>query len=54
MGRMVASDAQKVEGDVTNNACEYKGLLLLLNYMVAQRWFHKKILVVMDAQLVVQ
>ena len=46
---LVASKAEAIEIDVTNNVCEYKALLLLLNYMVKERWFAKKVLIVMDA-----
>ena len=47
------SKAEEVNVDVTNNVCEYKGLLLLLNFLMKERWFNKRILVIMDAQLVI-
>ena len=46
---MVASKVEAVEVNATNNVCEYKAFFLLLNHMVKERWFIKKILIIMDA-----
>ena len=39
--------------NATNNVCEYKALILLLEFLANKRYFNKKILVIMDAQLVI-
>lgn len=43
------SDARPVSSDVTNNVCEYTGLIMALKFLMSKGWHNKSILILMDA-----